>query len=58
MKKVVLPNGTTVFWLRYVGWLVTTPILIVHTTSLVGPGVLDLRLMKMVICNQARLVAM
>ena len=53
---ILLAEGKPVNWLRYAGWLVTTPILIIHMQSLSGVAKLDDRLIQMLICNQAMIL--
>ena len=53
---ILMAKGPAVNWLRYAGWLVTTPILIIHMQSLSGVAKLDDRLIQMLICNQAMIL--
>ena len=53
---ILVKEGPPVNWLRYAGWLVTTPILIIHMQSLSGVAKLDDRLIQMLIFNQGMIL--
>ena len=53
---ILMADGPAVNWLRYAGWLVTTPIIIIHMQSLGGVAKLNDQLILMLICNQAMIL--
>ncbi|KAK3244318.1 hypothetical protein CYMTET_45081 [Cymbomonas tetramitiformis] len=55
---VSLANGTTVYWVRYAGWLMTTPVILIHLSALPEEDESHLTkgLLIMVTSNQAQLV--
>lgn len=55
---VELADGTIVYWVRYAGWLMTTPIILIHLSALPEEDESHLTkgLLVMVTSNQAQLV--
>jgi bacteriorhodopsin len=50
---VHLGDGSTVTWIRYAGWMVTCPVLLIMLTNIAGPGIYDLRkTMLLIVVNQ------
>mmetsp|Transcript_36408 Transcript_36408/g.89725 ORF Transcript_36408/g.89725 Transcript_36408/m.89725 type:complete len:743 (-) Transcript_36408:64-2292(-) len=56
-KFTILENGRVMPWLRYVGWLITCPVLLIHLGNLPGETNFDMmRLMKMLVGLQLMVV--
>jgi len=50
-------GGDTVVWIRYAGWLITCPVLLIHLSNLAGEDLYDgYRMLRLVLSNQIMLV--
>ena len=57
-KFTIAENGRQVPWLRYVGWLITCPVLLIHLANLPGEANFNImRMMKMLVGLQLMVVS-